>query len=795
MKYLLAVVFFLSTYCLYGQNNFQEKVTNSLDSFNYLAPRETAYLQTNMSIYQAGEVILFKAFVTLNGTPTPLSKVVYAVLSDANGKVIEKQMLKLENSSAHGQMTVSTKWPTGYYTLKCYTMWMLNFPESIFETHLTLVNASISDDTPVKKSKEYTDVNFLPEGGCLIAGVENRVAFKAERNLLPLQIVGKVKDSKGNVVATISSEHDGMGAFSFIPIANENYIATVDFLNSKTNTYNLPNALEEGIALKVDNAAKIYVNVKRGNKNKELFNELYIVAKQGSQITYFNKLNIDEGLDAAAITKKALKPGIMQVTIFSKDGIPLAERLVFIENYEIPKPTMLTINKKARQKNTISIPSEGFTNLDAYINIGYSSPAESGTNILNYLLLTKDIKGSIFNPSQYFADKSTETLHKLDLLMLTNGWRGYKWKDILAMKYPELHYPFEQSMSLSGTAYGAGEKIPLSGGKINFIIKGEDSTSAISETTINEKGFFVLDHLDFGSKATIGYQATAKNNANAYATAKINPTYIDTVSKLTPMAYTIFEADSAIAKVNNQLNPKLKAKTLENVIIKSRRRAALDSMKATYVSEAFQTSDQTLIKDEINYFDMWQYLRRNIPGIEINNTDSGFKVYFSRYSGSNFFASEEAVERTQVQFFLNEISVSNEVVEMLNPEDVSIVLVYKGITGIPLGAFQGAISIYTVKGKTGRDFRDKGFDIITKRGYNVPLETYNIDYSKINSDSIPKDKDTRNTIYWSPKIKFMDGKAVIDYYASDFTNEQAPIFIRIEGIDEKGKIYYYESKY
>lgn len=38
------------------------------------------------------------------------------------------------------------------------------------------------------------------------------------------------------------------------------------------------------------------------------------------------KLNIDEGLDAAAINKKTLPPGIMQITVLSETGQPLAEK-------------------------------------------------------------------------------------------------------------------------------------------------------------------------------------------------------------------------------------------------------------------------------------------------------------------------------------------------------------------------------------------------------------------------------------------------------------------------------------
>ncbi|MBL0056483.1 MAG: hypothetical protein IPP31_09845 [Chitinophagaceae bacterium] len=46
------------------------------------------------------------------------------------------------------------------------------------------------------------------------------------------------------------------------------------------------------------------------------------------------KLNIDEGLDAAAISKKNLPPGSRVITVLAKNGRPLAERLVFVANHQ-----------------------------------------------------------------------------------------------------------------------------------------------------------------------------------------------------------------------------------------------------------------------------------------------------------------------------------------------------------------------------------------------------------------------------------------------------------------------------
>lgn len=52
-------------------------------------------------------------------------------------------------------------------------------------------------------------------------------------------------------------------------------------------------------------------------------------------------------------------------------------------------------------------------------------------NIQSYLLLTPELNGKIFNPNFYL--KNTEKADQaLDLLLMTHGWRRFKWEDILS---------------------------------------------------------------------------------------------------------------------------------------------------------------------------------------------------------------------------------------------------------------------------------------------------------------------------------------------------------------------------
>ena len=71
-------------------------------------------------------------------------------------------------------------------------------------------------------------VKFMPEGGDLVPGVPQIVAFRAERSdARTAEVEGVVTTKDGDTVARFASEHDGMGSFLIIPKTGERYVATV----------------------------------------------------------------------------------------------------------------------------------------------------------------------------------------------------------------------------------------------------------------------------------------------------------------------------------------------------------------------------------------------------------------------------------------------------------------------------------------------------------------------------------------------------------------------------------------
>lgn len=775
-----------------------EKIVASLDSFSLLRPQEKTYLQTDRNNYLVGETIYFKAYNVLYQKPSILSKVIYVELADANGKLLQKNMLKLSNGSANGSMDIDTHQPSGTYYLRCYSLWMLNFPSFISQKEITIANTDKQENKKTRNTPTHIHLSFFPEGGDLINNLKSTVSFKAtDDNNNPVNITGEITNSKNELVASLKTVHDGMGTFEITPNSNEIYKAIIK--NPGNSAFNLPAVKDEGVVLTADNSGstKVFVKVSRSEKNKSLYNNLLVAALLNYKVVYMGKLNIDEGLDALAINKKNLEPGIMQITVLTEDGKPLAERLVFIANHTIKneaiEPTQTDIQKRKKNIVTINVPE--FSNLNAAISITNTEgeTIKNMPSIISLLLLTSDIRGNVNDAGYYFKDKDSITLSHLDLLMLTNGWRRFKMEELIAGKFSELHYPFETGLSISGKVLQSNGKSVLKDGKISLIIKGEDSTTILSEAKVDAASVFVVDNIDFKKEATVYYQGVNDKKQNALVSATFNPAYFDTLK--TAKIYTDrspMPVDTLNILFKKLMNIKLKTdstfgKVLPGVFIKGKRKNVTDSLNSVYASTFFSESDQTLALDGNSYyFDIWQFLQRMVPGILINKTDTGTQVNFSRYALLDVFSSD--VENSSVQFYINEVPVSVNVVESINPSDIGLVKIYKGVTAITLGASRGAIALYTKKGVSTRDWRDKGFDMFKRSGYSVNREFYYMDYSKIKSENIPTD--VRPTLYWNPQMKIKDNKAVIEFYNDDACKK---FNVVMEGIDANGKLFHAEK--
>ena len=214
-----------------------------INHFNRLCPQEKVYLHFDNTAYFQGETIWFSATVlkATEGTAAD-SKVLYVELLSPTGIVLRQQKLQVIDGRCHGSLPLVDAsveeanekrgvlgYPSGYYEVRAYTRAMLNFDahgcfsrvfpvykapekEGDYSNPELEVYSAKGIERPETERPEALNIDFLPEGGHLIAGVKNRIAFKATGKNGQGVTIETLTDGEGNEIV-LSPQHRGMGSF------------------------------------------------------------------------------------------------------------------------------------------------------------------------------------------------------------------------------------------------------------------------------------------------------------------------------------------------------------------------------------------------------------------------------------------------------------------------------------------------------------------------------------------------------------------------------------------------------
>jgi len=361
-------------------------------------------------------------------------------------------------------------------------------------------------------------VQFFPEGGDLVQELVSNIAIKAT-NLLGqgIEVKGKLIDEKGIKIAEIGTSKNGFGQFSLKPKIGVSY--TFEGLyEGDTIKETLPAALSEGVVLRVDNSREDNIQLQILTNNPAILAGGYLVGQGMGQVFFEEKLT-EQAKIGFEIDVTEMPAGILQFTLFDKLGQPRAERLVFnhhnINNFNVDITTnQRTYNKREKVQVQLDIYNDEGETIGADLSLSVVDKSLERVNfnkdnIQSYLWLSSDIKGVIENPIAYFKDTKPTTKKALDLLLMTQGWRRFKWQDALKKPTKEIIYSPEQGLSLSG-------KITKKN-KNNKPVKAVGYLSELSTSfkflpfETDEAGAFSIENLDVIDDTDMVLQAATFN--------------------------------------------------------------------------------------------------------------------------------------------------------------------------------------------------------------------------------------------------------------------------------------------
>lgn len=457
-----------------------------LQLFGQKLPQEEVFVHMDNSCYYLGDTIYFKAYMRLSdGKPSSLSRLLYVELFNNDGYLVERQKIEMNAGTGYGSFVLPDTIYSGYYELRAYTRWQLNwgrtehphttqaedwfFSKEMAKDYYRDYEKLYSRVFPVydhpreagdyaqemtlrplqrlvaqKEEKPKAVVTFYPEGGNLVAGVKNRIAFEANdedgRHLKGTLTVGDQNAETFN---------RGRGAFFTDGMAEK---CTFKW-EGGTQEVRLPKPVQEGVALQADVQAD-GIHLTLFAKGKAAQEPLGLTVSSHGVQKDFQQLGPGGELSALVPLEK-LPTGVIQLTVFNAEGRIYADRLVFVRQPDFTPQNITISGVKNKYEpyeqielnvETLPQPSLSLAVRDA----AHSDYTFDSGNMLTEMLLASQIRGFVENPAYFFEADDEEHKTSLDLLLMVQGWRRYSWQEMATPGAFAMNEPYERTEVLTG---------------------------------------------------------------------------------------------------------------------------------------------------------------------------------------------------------------------------------------------------------------------------------------------------------------------------------------------------------
>ncbi len=380
-----------------------------------------------------------------------------------------------------------------------------NIPEK--SSGLTIVAENEQKDKkaiiPVNLNRpENADVQFLPEGGSLVAGLMAHIGFKAiGENGKGIDISGIITDHNQNIMAEFKSLRKGIGSFDLTAEDGKAYTAKVTLPGGITKEYPLPAVKNTGMALRVKNPMEsdsITVSVAGTNDIARSGSGYYLIGKARGIVCYAAIFNFREGnVIKRKIAKSLFPTGVAHFAIMTANRQPLNERLVYIDRHDNLNIQFKTDKPGYSSRDSISLqinvndnagnPVSGNFSLAVTDDAQVKTDTLTAENIITRILFTSGLKGYVEQPGYYLNTKTAEAWQALDNLLLTQGWVGYDWGQVF--NPPAFAFRPEHELVVNGSVLNVFNK-PVKGTNVLLFSK---SPTILMDTSTDQDGKFVFD--------------------------------------------------------------------------------------------------------------------------------------------------------------------------------------------------------------------------------------------------------------------------------------------------------------
>jgi hypothetical protein len=762
---------------LLAQDSTTAGLTREMDAWRSGHIQEKIFVHTDKEFYLAGEICWFKLYLVDAGLhqPLDLSKVAYLEWLDKDNRPVLQAKIRLREGHGDGSVYLPLTIHSGHYKLRAYTSWMKNFGvDGFFEKAITVVNARKSAETPAAVTALQYTVSFFPEGGNLVGGLSSNVAFKiADQYGQSTECSGVITEDDQDTVARFQTQKFGLGSFVLTPRSGHRYRSTARLADGTAISTLLPAAYPEGTVMHVSayGEDRIRVDVQSTTTNADI----YLLADTRQSVKWAGTATVKDGKASFLVDRNRLGEGISHLTVFDDRRQPVCERLVFRQPSQ---PLQLTVKAGqatygTRRKINLQVSSTTDGNSPvaadcsvAVFRVDSLQTATSG-HIFEYLWLGSDLKGKIESPGYYFDHP--EDRQALDNLLLTHGWRRFRWEDIQSQKPPVFEYPLEfNGAIITGKVVDARTGNPATQ-KIQGYLSVPGTRTQFTSATCDEGGRIRFELKDFFGAPEVIVQTDPEDSAYRI---DINNSFSERYTEAPLPMFRFPRPDSTLL-------------TDKSVAMQVLNRYAGEELKRFTFQPGIDTSvfyykaDRSYLLDDYTRFTtMEEVMREYVVLMLVQRRQGHFHLPLLDLGDIQYFATDPLILLDGVPVFNIDSLMTLDPLKMRKLETVQHRYFMGSVN------FSGIMNWTSYKGDLAGYILDPRATVVDYEGLQMQREFYAPSYATDEqvASHLP---DFRNVLYWTPMLPTdRQGRGALNFYTSDLPGKYIVV---VEGLSVDGR--------
>jgi hypothetical protein len=775
---VITVLLFLP-FSIAAQTDQPAVLKQQFQQYQVRSLQEKLFVHTDKTFYLAGEIIWFKIYAVdaMLNKPLDLSKVAYVEILNANGKAVLQEKIAMESAAGNGSLVIPNSITSGNYKLRAYTKWMKNFSADFFyEQSLSIVNTTKELTRPAAVVNKDYSVQFFPEGGNLVYGLRSKLAFKiVDEHGQPVDCKGVLMNDKKDTVLHFASLRSGMGNFIFTPVENETYTVVLNLANAVV-TRPVAGILSRGYTMQLEEVDADHLKI-TVHSNIPAASVVYLFVHSRHIVKAVQQNNLVNGEAVYFIDKKILADGISHCTIFDAFQKPVCERLFFKRPVNELAIEASTAKNEYQPRKKIAVElstSDGLTKnaVEADMSMSVfridSLQPLAYNDITEYLLLRSELQGLIDNPGYYFKDTSAAARQAADNLMLTQGWRRFKWDDILTGKKPFFEFlPELEGLAIEARLLNKNTGAP--GANVGVSLSVPDSNFIFQPAKTNSKATVTFTAKDLYGNTDIIMQPDQKADS-IYNIEMLSPYAANSSS--TPLPE--FSLSENLATLLNKRSIDVQA---EQAFMAEHKFRSVAFAKEDSTAFYGYPDKQYYLDNYTRFVTMEEVLKEYVAGVRARKVADDFHLRVFNMEEKVFFDNEPLV-------LIDGLPVNDpDKIMAVDPLKIKKLEIVNRRYFLGNAVYEGIISFKTYEADLGGYALDPGAIVIDYEGLQQQREFYEPAYEN-DAQLQSRIPDTRNQLFWSPQVKTqIENKSHYTFWSSDLTGK---FVIIIQGITKDG---------